>query len=311
MVLRYQLTLAVAIDGRSCQNEKRLRSNSFDQKFGRDFLSGIPTCPGVYFVYASEDKLVYIGKAKNLRRRLGQYKNAKRRKKHAKMRAIVADAEKISFQTTSTDLQACILETRLIQEHRPKWNIAGAFFFLYPMIGMRISKDAARFCYTTQPELFPEFQFHGSYRSRHLTKEAFFALMDLLNYVGHRIKKPSRQHGTSRHSYIVGFRQIPESWDRDWTAFWKGDSKLATENLVLSLVENAGARHCPEEIQEKLNALKRFWRHEALPLKRAILSSGYPAYPIPQKERDIVFLLSRKRSDVDIVPARSKAPTLL
>ena len=101
----------------------------FDKKFGAEFVAGLPACPAVYRVYGSDGLLIYIGKAKNLRRRLGQYRNAKRRKKHFKMRQIVADAARIEFDLCPTDLEACLLEARLIQEHRPRWNTAGAFFF--------------------------------------------------------------------------------------------------------------------------------------------------------------------------------------
>lgn len=273
--------------------QKISTEKSFLAKFGEGFLTSVPTCPGVYFIYNESGQLIYIGKAKNLRRRLGQYKNAKRRRKHAKMRSIVAEAQRIEFKTLATDLDACLEETRLIQEHRPKWNVAGAFFFLYPMVGVRIENGLTYFCYTTRPELFQNFQFHGAYRSRHMTKDAFFALMELLSFVGHRIRKPSRQTGEARHSYVVGFRQLPESFAEEWAQYWKGESKLACENLVLSLVENAGARNAPRKIQENLNYLKRFWRHEAAPLQRAIERTQWSAYPVPQKERDILFLKSK------------------
>jgi excinuclease ABC subunit C len=273
--------------------EKLSHEKKFLAKFGKDFLSSVPTCPGVYFIYDDSEQLIYIGKAKNLRRRLGQYKNAKRRKKHAKMRSIVAEAQRIEYRMLATDLEACLEETRLIQQHRPKWNIAGAFYFLYPMVGIQRKDGLTLFCYTTQPELFPGFSFYGAYRSRHLTKNAFFALMDLLSYVGHRVKKPSRQAGEARHSYIVSFRQLPENLAQDWALYWRGKSKLACENLVLSLVENAGARHSPRKIQEGLNELKRFWRHEAAPLQRAIKRTEWPSFPVSQRERDILFLKSK------------------
>jgi excinuclease ABC subunit C len=281
---------------------------SFLAKFGSDFLSSVPVCPGVYFIYNEADQLIYIGKAKNLRRRLGQYKNAKRRKKHAKMRSIVAEAARIEYRTLSTDLDACLEETRLIQHHRPKWNVAGAFYFLYPMIGMMQKDGLTSFCYTTQPELFSQFDFHGAYRSRHITKDAFFGLMELLGYVGHRVRKPSRQTGEARHSYIVSFRQLPEGFTIDWARFWKGESREASENLVLSLVENAGARHSPRKIQENLNFLKRFWRHEASPLWHALKRTDWRSYPIAQRERDILFLKSKGERAREKAQGTRKSP---
>ena len=262
---------------------------AFDKKFGAEFVAELPPTPAVYRIYAADGALIYVGKAKNLRRRLGQYRNAKRRKKHFKMRQIVADAARIEFDLCASDLEACLLEARLIQDHRPRWNTAGAFFFLYPLVGIRFEAGVTRFCYTTQPESFPEFEFHGAYRSRGITGGAFWALAELLGYVGHRVPR-DRKRVVPKYSYVVGFRQLPEPWMPKWREFLKGDSREAMELLVLALVENAGARRKGKEIQQALNRLKIFWRFEACSLKRVRETTGYGAYPVPQKERDFIYL---------------------
>ena len=59
----------------------------FDTKFGADFLAGVPTEPGVYRFYDVEGALLYVGKATSLRRRLGQYRTAGRKKKEHKRHA--------------------------------------------------------------------------------------------------------------------------------------------------------------------------------------------------------------------------------
>ena len=61
----------------------------FDRKFGKDFLAGIPPEPGIYLFRDERDEVLYVGKAKDLRRRLGSYRNATRRKLHRKMRVLV------------------------------------------------------------------------------------------------------------------------------------------------------------------------------------------------------------------------------
>ena len=68
---------------------------SFDRKFGREFMAGLPAKPGIYKIYDSSGLLIYIGKAKNLKRRLSQYRNAKRCKKHLKMRTLAGEATRI------------------------------------------------------------------------------------------------------------------------------------------------------------------------------------------------------------------------
>jgi excinuclease ABC subunit C len=265
---------------------------AFDKKFGPEFVAQLPTTAGVYRVFAQDGSLIYIGKAKNLRRRLGQYRNAKRRKKHLKMRNIIADAARIEIEHCASDLEACLLEAKLIQELRPRWNTAGAFYFLYPMIGIRWEQDQMFFCYTTQPEHFADFELHGAFRSRGISGRAFWALMDLLSYVGHRIPR-NKKRVIPKYSYVVGFRRLPEAWMERWRALLAGDSHGVMEDLVLALVENAGARRSGREVQEALNRIKIFWRHEALVLKKARDQMGYPTYPVSQKERDFLFLKRR------------------
>ena len=98
---------------------------NFDRKFGAEFLESLPGSPGVYLVYDRQEELIYVGKAKNLKRRLSQYRNTLRRKKHRRMRGIVKDAARIEIQCAESDLDACLTEAVLIQKHRPRWNIVG------------------------------------------------------------------------------------------------------------------------------------------------------------------------------------------
>ena len=160
----------------------------FDRKFGAEFVESLPGSPGVYLIYDQENELIYVGKAKNLKRRLSQYRNTIRRKKHRRMRGIVKDAARIEIQRAETDFEACITEMTLIQKHRPRWNIVGAYSFLYPLIGVRSANGNIDFCLTTTPDAvvqqYPGFDFHGAFRSRRITGDAFFALMQLLRFIG-------------------------------------------------------------------------------------------------------------------------------
>jgi excinuclease ABC subunit C len=270
--------------------------SSFDRKFGAEFLKSLPGSPGVYLVYDEAGALIYVGKAINLKRRLSQYRNALRRKKYRRMREIVKEAVRIEVRSAETHLDACLTETILIQKHRPRWNIVGAYSFLYPLIGIRSANGNLDFCMTTTPEAVlkecPGFEFHGAFRSRRITGDAFFALMRLLRFVGH-VNPSSRRKRIPRHSYIVSFRRLPPNWAVGWAAFYKGESALAMEELILNLVENAGARRSQSTVQEHLDELKRFWRHEALTLARVRKATGFGGWPVPQYQRDLVFLSYR------------------
>jgi predicted GIY-YIG superfamily endonuclease len=280
---------------------------AFDKKFGARFVAALPATPAVYRVYDAAGALIYIGKAKNLRRRLGQYRNAKRRKAHFKMRQIVSDARRIEYEACASDLDACLLEARLIQEHRPRWNTAGAFFFLYPLVGVKFEGGITSFCYTTHPESFADFDLHGAYRSRGITGGAFWALVELLAYVGHRVPR-DRKREVPKYSHVVRFRQLPEGWMEKWREFLRGDSREAMEWLVLALVENAGARRKGREVQKALNRLRLFWSHEACSLRKVRETLAYAGYPVPQRERDFLYLKRRYSSAKGASAALSAVP---
>ena len=108
----------------------------FDRKFGLGFLSGVPPAPGVYRLFDDAGVLLYVGKAGNLRRRLGQYRATTRRKPDRKRRALVRAAARITWEVCESPLAAALAEIRLIQSLRPRRNVASAFPFLYPFVGV-------------------------------------------------------------------------------------------------------------------------------------------------------------------------------
>jgi hypothetical protein len=127
---------------------------------------------------------------------------------------------------------------------------------------------------------------------RRITGDAFFALIRLLRFVGH-VNPTKRRNRISRYSYMYSFRRLPSNWDGVWSSFFKGESALAIEELILNLAKNAGARRRPADVQQHLDELKRFWRHEVLTLARVRKATGSTEWPIPQYQRDLLFLSCR------------------
>ena len=264
-------------------------------------LYQIPAVPGSYRFFNELEEVIYVGKAKNLKRRLSQYQNAKRRKAHAKMRKILKNAKRLDFEICENELHALIRENELIQVHHPKWNVMGAFYFLYPMIGMCVLDRHLYVCYTTRPELFPQFQFHGAFRSRYRTREGFFALIELLRFIGHaasrtQLVKSGVNFAGVKHTYIYGFRQIPECWPAQLDQFLRGECFGAVETLSLNLLERPSALAKCKEIQEHLHELRAWWLHEMLPLQKARNHCAWATYPVAQKERDLLFIRLRSRN---------------
>lgn len=77
--------------------------------------------PGCYIFKNSEGKIIYIGKAKNLKKRVLSYFN--KRIEEAKTKRLVSEICDIEFFVTKTELDALILEASLIKRYKPKYNI--------------------------------------------------------------------------------------------------------------------------------------------------------------------------------------------
>jgi predicted GIY-YIG superfamily endonuclease len=271
----------------------------FDRKFGADFLAGVPREPGVYRIYDAAGGLLYVGKARDLRRRLAQYRTARRTKSDRKRRALVKAAHRIEWQTCASELEASLAEIGLIQTLRPRRNVAGAFPFLYPFIGIQVDGADTRFCLTTSPGAFVAFELHGAFRSREVTGEAFFALMRLLRFVGHPTARRARDRGrVPRHSHVWTFRRLPRDWPQLWRALLRGASRVALEQLSLRLLDHDGACARSAAIHADLGAVEHFFVDEASTLAAAITATGYAGYPVPQRERDVLFLRYRALSSL-------------
>lgn len=267
----------------------------FDRKFGSEFIKGVPLCAGVYEVLDEAGATIYVGKAKHLRRRLQQYRNARRCKKHHKMRAILGAAVSIRLTSCSNDLEAQLLENQLIQTLRPRYNVAGAFSFLYPVIATRSEGSNLYLAFTTTPSFFETFELYGAYRSRFITRSAYFGILGLLDYIGHREPRARLAKLPSvKHSHVAGFRQISPHWVSLLDAFLCGISRTFLEEAVAVLLEKPMARRGAEEIQEWLDDLKRFYKFESVPLRKALLSNDISERKISQIERDRLFIKSRE-----------------
>ena len=85
-----------------------------------NFLKSLTTRPGVYQMYAADGELLYVGKARNLRNRVGSYFRASGLT--TKTMALVARIHDIQVTVTSTEVDALLLEHNLIKTHQPPYN---------------------------------------------------------------------------------------------------------------------------------------------------------------------------------------------
>ena len=84
-------------------------------------LKNIPDSPGVYIYKNSENKIIYIGKAVNLKKRVSQYFRSDEALGY-KTKQLVSQIAKIDFRIVGSEIEALILESSLIKQYRPKFN---------------------------------------------------------------------------------------------------------------------------------------------------------------------------------------------
>ncbi len=268
-------------------------SKDFDKKWGRDFIRTVPDTAGIYIFRDEKAEAIYIGKARSLRRRLGQYRLASLKKAHRKMRLIVRKATTLEFQICGSETEALLLENQLIQKHRPMFNIVGAYAFLYPYLGFKetATRELA-LCYTTQPEILDHhgFQLFGAFRSRDVVNAAFDALVELFFYIGHDDPAQRATFGRISYTRISCFRQVDAVWLSRLTGFFRGEDAELLQLLFTCLLEKPGARRHAEAVQMHLKQLRSFFVSEAVRLRTALRQHGRDVSMIPQEERDGIFL---------------------
>ena len=112
-----------------------MAKNDFEKKLEelKEFVSNLPTQSGVYLMKNTADKIIYVGKAKNLKNRVKNYMQIS--KDHsAKTRALIHNIHLIDYILTKTEVEAFLLEASLIKKHRPKYNIRLKDDKAYPYI---------------------------------------------------------------------------------------------------------------------------------------------------------------------------------
>lgn len=125
----------------------------------RDRLAELPDEPGVYIYRDAGDTVLYVGKAKSLRKRVGSYFQAgrtpyapmvARRGAHARTAEMISRVVSLETIVTRTDGEAFILEATLVKRHRPPFNVRLRDDKSYPYIGISMDEAYPRVYFTRE-----------------------------------------------------------------------------------------------------------------------------------------------------------------
>lgn len=88
----------------------------------KNIISSLPDSPGIYRYYNQEGELIYVGKAKSLKKRVTSY-FTKQSQYNRKTEKLVSEIKKIEFTIANTEFDALLLENNFIKQYQPKYNI--------------------------------------------------------------------------------------------------------------------------------------------------------------------------------------------
>lgn len=95
------------------------------ERFGAEFFRAVPEAPGVYLMSTARDGVLYVGKAKNLRRRLGSYRSGSGERLPPKVVRLLLRVERIDWDLCPDEAAALARERELIRTLQPRFNRQG------------------------------------------------------------------------------------------------------------------------------------------------------------------------------------------
>lgn len=143
----------------------------------RQTLKLLPSLPGCYIYYNAEGEVIYVGKAKILKRRVMSYFN--RKHDSVKVNVLVSQIERMEYIITNTEVEALILESHLIKKYKPKYNILLKDDKKYPYF-LITDEDFPRITIVRKKNLNPE---KGRYYGPYTDIRAMHATLDFLKKI--------------------------------------------------------------------------------------------------------------------------------
>lgn len=105
----------------------------------KDIISKIPYNPGIYLMKDIDGKIIYVGKAKSLKKRVRQYFN--KTNKTLRIQKMTEKVHNIEYVVTSNELEALVLECNYIKSHSPKYNVMLKDDKSYPYIKITVKDE--------------------------------------------------------------------------------------------------------------------------------------------------------------------------
>lgn len=181
----------------------------------QQILNRLPGKPGVYQYFDHQGKLIYVGKAKHLKKRVSSYFN-KTTYENGKTRLLVRKIHDIKFIVVDTEFDALLLENNLIKENQPKYNIQLKDDKTYPWIVIRNERFPR--VHPTRRVVKDGSEYYGPYAS----VKTMHAMLDLIRQL----------YPLRNCNYVLSEANIQAGKFRRCLEFHLGNCKAPCEDLM-------------------------------------------------------------------------------
>jgi excinuclease UvrABC nuclease subunit len=236
-----------------------------------DFFKAIPNTPGVYFMLGERGEILYIGKAKRLRKRVFSYRQVKPCTHPPHQVELVRRIKQIRWETCRTEKLALERENELLHAIRPPYNIADTEEGSYLFITMRALGPDGRveFQLTQDPDGSPSVRVFGCYRDRWQAKKGYGALLRLMYSATFQAKGRASRFSIPSNlrkpriekPYVIRFHHSPDKWISEVSRFLRGASLGFLRSLTESLIDN---EHVPRfmgpSLQDDIDCAREFFK---------------------------------------------------
>jgi excinuclease ABC subunit C len=231
----------------------------------KEYIAALPRRPGVYRMFGADHELLYVGKARSLRDRVGTYFAAGN--VDPKVQALVAQIAAIEVTVTNSETEALLLEYNLIKEHKPRFNIVLRDDKSFPYIHLEAQHAFPRLAFyrgarSAPGRYFGPFPSAGAVRDTLNQLQKLFRIRNCRDSFFANRSRPCLQHQIGRCSAPCVGLIAREAYAQDIEAAVKvleGRSDEVNTELQQRM-EAAGARlefERAAQLRDQLAALKR------------------------------------------------------
>ena len=156
--------------------DNNVKDNDKDEFNAKAFLKTVPNQPGCYRMYDIKGTVIYVGKAKDLKKRLSSYflKNVN----SVKTKALVSNIASVEFSVTFSETEALILENNLIKQYQPRYNILLRDDKSYPYLFLSTKQQHPGLYYHRGPKKI-EGDYFGPYPDSSAVKDSLRLIQKL------------------------------------------------------------------------------------------------------------------------------------